>query len=45
MSSDICGFLLEDAHNSLSVNPLIGPAVNTHLTYTQRVMREVVIQA
>ena len=29
---------------SLSGNPLIGPAMNTHLTYTQRVMGEVLIQ-
>jgi len=29
---------------SLSGNPLIGPAMNTHLTYTQRVMGEVLIK-
>lgn len=29
---------------SLSGNPLIGPAMNTHLPYTQRVMGEVLIQ-
>ena len=29
---------------SLSGNPLIGPAMDTHLTYTQRVMGEVLVQ-
>jgi DNA-binding FadR family transcriptional regulator len=28
----------------LSGNPLIGPAMDTHLTYTQRVMGEVLVQ-
>lgn len=28
----------------LSCNPLIGPAMDTHLTYTQRVMGEVLVQ-